>query len=115
VPVYNKRGTAEQWFKGGKLAMNWTSLPCHRFRRNEVRLWLSVTAYNLVKLWRRLALSNQIGNCFLTTLQQRLVKTGEWPVKHERCYWVLLAEGHLTRQRFDSILRRFAALPLPNE
>jgi hypothetical protein len=28
--------------------------------------------------------------------------------------WLLLAEGHLTRQRFGSMLRMIAALPLPD-
>ncbi|MGO9966684.1 MAG: hypothetical protein ACLPY2_05395 [Bryobacteraceae bacterium] len=36
--------------------MKMTLLSCHRFRSNEVRLWLSVMAYNLWNLWRRLAL-----------------------------------------------------------
>jgi hypothetical protein len=31
----------------------------------------------------------------LTSLQQRLVKTGGRLVKHARHYWLLLAEGHL--------------------
>jgi hypothetical protein len=115
VRFYNKRGTAEQWIKEGKLAVNWTRLSCHRFRGNEVRLWLSVIAYNLGNLWRRLALPKKIGNWSLTSLQQRLVKTGGRLVKHARYYWLLLAEGHLTRQRFGSMLRRIAALPLPNE
>ena len=53
-----------------------TRLSCHRFRSNEVRLWLSVIAYNLGNLWRRLVLPNRIGNWSLTSLQQRLVKTG---------------------------------------
>jgi hypothetical protein len=35
-------------------------------------------------------------------------------VKHARYYWLLLAEGHLMRQHFGSMLRRIAALPLPN-
>ena len=30
-----------------------TRLSCHRFRSNEVRLWLSLIAYNLGNLWRR--------------------------------------------------------------
>jgi len=30
-------------------------------------------------------------------------------VKHARYYWLLLAEGHLTRQRFGGMLRRVAA------
>src|SRR4029453_19063695 len=47
VRFYNKRGTAEQWIKEGKQAAHWTRLSCHRFRANEVRLQLSVLAYNL--------------------------------------------------------------------
>ncbi len=31
-----------------------------------------------------------------------------------RTYGLLLAEGHLTRERFGSILRMIAALPLPD-
>ncbi len=46
------------------------------FRANEVRLWLSVIAYNLGNLWRRLALATPIGRWSLTSSQQRLVKTG---------------------------------------
>jgi len=114
VRFYNKRGTAEQWIKEGKLAVNWTRLSCHRFRGNEVRLWLSVIAYNLGNLWRRLALPKKIENWSLTSLQQRLVKTGGRLVKHARYYWMLLTEGHLTRQRFGNMLRRIAALPVPN-
>jgi DDE family transposase len=58
--VYNKRGTAEQWIKEGKQAAHWTRLSCHRFRANEVRLQLSVLAYNLGNLWRRLVLPTRI-------------------------------------------------------
>ena len=37
-----------------------TRLSCHRFRSNEMRLWLSVIAYNLENLWRRLVLPKGI-------------------------------------------------------
>jgi len=56
VRFYNKRGTAEQWIKEGKQAVAMTRLSCHRFHANEVRLRLSLIAYNLGNLWRRLAL-----------------------------------------------------------
>ena len=85
---YNKRGTAEQWIKEGKQAVKMMRLSCHRFRSNEVRLWLSVIAYNLGNLWRRLVLPNRLGNWSLTSLQQRLVKTGG-PVGQARA--ILLA------------------------
>jgi Transposase DDE domain group 1 len=73
VRLYNKRGTAEQWIKEGKQAVAMTRLSCHRFRANGVRLWLSVIAYNLGNLWRRLALPAAVANWSLTSLQQRLV------------------------------------------
>jgi hypothetical protein len=114
VRFYNKRGTAEQWIKERKQAVKMTRLSCHRFRPNQVRLALSLLAYNLGSLWRRLVLPQRIENWSLTSLQQRLVKTGGRLVKHARYYWLLLAESHLTRRLFGSMLRRMAALPLPS-
>ncbi len=99
--------------QGGKQAVAMTRLSCHRFRANEVRLWLSVLAYNLGNLWRRLALPEAIGSWSLTSLQQRLVKTGGRLIKHARYYWLLLAESHLTRRLFAGILGKIAALPVP--
>ena len=90
-----------------------TRLSCHCFRSNEVRLWLSLIAYNLGNVWRRLALPKVIGNWSLTSLQQRLVKTGGRLIKHARYYWLQSAEGHLTQRLFGGMLRKIAALPLP--
>jgi hypothetical protein len=113
VRFYNKRGTAEQWIKEGKQATHWTRLSCHRFRANEARLQLSLPAYNLGNLWRRLVLPKRIDAWSLTSLQQRLVKTGGRLIKHARYYWLLLAESHLTRRLFGSMLHRITALPSP--
>ncbi len=62
----------------------------------------------------RLVLPRRIDGLSLTSLQQRLVKTGGRLVRHARYYWLLLAEGHLSRRLFGSMLRRIAALPLPD-
>ncbi len=83
-----------------------TRRSCHRFRSNQVRLALSLLAYNLGNLWRRLALPRRIENWSLTSLQQRLVK-------YARYYWLLLAEGHLSRRRFGAMLGWIAPLPVP--
>jgi len=90
-----------------------TRLSCHRFRSNQVRLALSLLAYNLGNLWRRLALPKRIEDWSLTSLQQRLIKTGGRLVKHARYYWLLLAESHLTRRLFGGMVRRIAVLSLP--
>ena len=68
VRLYNQRATAEQWIKEGKQAVAMTRLSCHRFRANEARLWLSLIAYNLGNLWRRLVLRKVIVNWSLTSL-----------------------------------------------
>ena len=89
-----------------------TRLSGHRFRSNEVRLWLTIIAYNLGNLWRRLSLPPRIGNWSLTSLQQRLVKTGGRLIKHARYYWLLLAESHLTRRLFGAMRQRMVALTI---
>lgn len=58
-------------------------------------------------------LPKKIENWSLTSLQQRLVKTGGRLVKHARYYWLLLAESHLTRRLFGGMVRRIDALPVP--
>ena len=46
--------------QGGKQTTAIARLSCHRFLANEVQLWLSVVAYNLGNLWRRLALPTRV-------------------------------------------------------
>ncbi len=43
----------------------------------------------------------------------RLMKTGGRLIKHARYYWLLLAEGHLTRRLFGAMLRQLVAQSLP--
>jgi hypothetical protein len=38
------------------------------------------------------------------------VKTGGRLIKHARYYWLMLAESHLTRRLFGSMIRRIDAL-----
>jgi hypothetical protein len=69
---------------------------------------------SLGDLWRRLVLPRWIDGRSLTSLQQRLVKTGGRLIKHTRYYRLLLAEAHLTQRLFGATLCRIAALPLPD-
>jgi hypothetical protein len=84
----------------GANAVKMTRSSCNRFRSNEGRLWLAVIACNLCNLRRCLVLPKGIGRWSLTSLHQRLVKTGGRLVKHARYYWLLLAESHLARRLF---------------
>ena len=57
----------------------------------------------------RLPEPQRIEKWSLTSLQQRLVKTGGRLLKHTRYYWPLLAEGPLTRRLFVTMLGVCAA------
>jgi hypothetical protein len=95
---------------GQSPATHWTRLSCRRFRANEVRLLLGVIAYYLGNLLRRLALPLAIQNWSLTSLQQRLFKTGGRLVRHARYFTLQLAESYLTRPLFRQIVPRIAQL-----
>ena len=43
----------------------------------------------------------------------RKSKRKSWLVPHARYYWLLPAEGHLTRRVLGLVVRRIAALPVP--
>ena len=67
----------------------------------------------LGNLWRRLVLPTRIERWSLTSLQQRLVKTGTRLVTHARYYWRFMAECHLTRHLFGAMLHQIGALSVP--
>jgi hypothetical protein len=113
---YNGRGTAEQWIKEGKQAINWTRLSCHSYRGNEVRLQLHALAYNLGNFLRTLALPEAVEHWSLTTLQTKFIKIGAKVVGHGRYITFQLAEVAIPRDLFAEILRQIHGLrpaPLP--
>ena len=105
VRFYNRRGTAEQAIKEGKVALNWTRLSCHDFDDNQVRLQLFVLAYNLANFLRRLALPASVTHWTLTTLLLKLIKTGAKVVRHARYVMFQLAEVAVPGELFAAILR----------
>ncbi len=104
LAFYNRRGTAEQHIKEGKYALKWTQLSCVRFAANAVRLQLHALAYNLANLLRTLATPEAIERWSLTSLRERLIKTGTQLVRHGRYAIFQMAEAALPRAVFAGIL-----------
>ena len=71
---------------------------------------VGVIAYNLGNLLRRLALPLTIQSWPLTSLQQRLFKTGGRLIGHARYFTLQLAESYLTRPLFRQIVARIDRL-----
>ncbi len=76
VALYNQRGTAEQHIKEGKNAIKWTRLSCRRFDHHACRLQLHALACNLGYFMRTLALPDAVERWSLTSLREKLIKTG---------------------------------------
>ena len=104
LAFYNQRGTAEQHIKEGKHALKWTRLSCMRFAANAVRLQLHALAYNLANFLRTLATPEAIETWSLTSLRERLVKTGARRVRHARYAIFQFAGTALPRAVFAGIL-----------
>lgn len=110
VAFYNQRGTAELHIKGGKNAIQWTLLSCRKFTHNAVSLQLHALAYNLGNFFRTLALPDALQHWSLTTLRDRLIKTGGKIVRHRRYVTFQMAEVVMHRDLFAAILRRIDKL-----
>ena len=104
LAFYNGRGTAEQHIKEGKHALKWTRLSCMKFAANAVRLQLHALAYNLANFLRTLATPKEIETWSLTSLRERLIKTGARRVRHGRYAIFQMAEAALPREVFAGIL-----------
>ena len=113
VKFYNGRGTAEQWIKEGKNAVNWTKLSCRTCKDNQTRLQLFALAYNLANFLRRLALPRDVKRWSLTTLQEKLVKIGAKVTRHSGYVTFQLAEVAVSQRLFAAILDRIAQLAIP--
>ena len=115
VRFYNGRGTAEQWIKEGKYALNWTRLSCHRFVANRVRLSVFVLAYNLGNFLRRLCLPKAVKHWSLRSVQVKLIKMGGRLVRHSRLLVFQLSEVSVHQQLFQGVLDRIGRLsPAPS-
>ena len=104
LDFYNDRGTAEQHINQGKYALKWTRLSCMRFAANAVRLQLHALAYNLANFLRTLATPLAVETWSLTSLRERLIKTGARLVLHARYAVFQFAEAALPREIFAGVL-----------
>jgi hypothetical protein len=110
VHFYNGRGTAEQWIKEGKYALNWTRLSCKQFISNQARLCLFVLAYNLGNFLRRLVLPRKIKHWSLRTLLVKLIKIGAKVLRRSRYITFQMAEVAISKEIFAEILSRINRL-----
>ena len=75
-----------------------------RFAANPVRLQLHALAYKFANLLRTITTPEAIASWSMTSLRERLIKTGTRLVKHARYAVFQMAEAGLPRSMFNDIL-----------
>ena len=86
---------------------------CRSFAANAVRLQLHALAYNLGNFLRTLATPEPITDWSLTSLKEKLIKTGAKVVSHGRYVAFQMAEVAIPRTLFAEILRLIVELRPP--
>jgi len=82
----------------------WPRLSYMRLKANAVQLQLHALAYNLANFLRTLATPEVIETWSLTSLPERLIKTGARLVRHGRYAIFQMAAAALPRKVFAGVL-----------
>jgi len=91
---YEQRGQAENYIKELKNDLSADRLSCSAYRANAFRLQLHALAYNLLVLFRHLALAGgELASRTTATLRLRLFKVGARVKRSVRRLWFHLASG----------------------
>jgi Transposase DDE domain group 1 len=111
---YEQRGQAENFIKDLKNEVAADRLSCSAYRANAFRLQLHALAYNLLVLFRRLALrGTALASATIGTIRLRLLKVGARVRRSVRHLWFHLASGWPGQPLLLDILDRIADLRAP--
>ncbi|MEW5944745.1 MAG: IS1380 family transposase [bacterium] len=108
-----RRGRAEQRNDEGKNHMFATRLSCHDEAANAVRLQLYTLAYNLLNLFRVLALVGDAARWTVNTIRARLIKIGARVTRHSGYQHFHMAAGPRLRRKIANVFSRIRLLPAP--
>lgn len=111
---YEQRGQAENFIKDLKNEVAADRLSCSAYRANAFRLQLHALAYNLLVLFRRLALrGTTLATATIGTIRLRLLKVGARVRRSVRRLWFHLASGWPGQPLLLAVLDRIAVLRAP--
>lgn len=99
--VYCARGAMENRIKEQQLYLFADRLSCNKIKENQLRLWFSTIAYNLLHLFRMVALiGTEMENAQCHTIRDRLLKIGGMIKVTVRRIYISLSEGFAWKHIF---------------
>ena len=112
VQSYKKRGTMENYIKEAKNGFYLDRMSSHSFATNEVRMMLSLLAYNLTNWLRTLCFPNGQKNMQIQTIRTKVVKAASRLVKSGRSYYFKLSSSFVYQSFFWNVLQKIQTLKL---
>src|SRR5690625_4379990 len=105
VQSYQKRGTMENYIKEAKNGFYLDCMTSHSFSTNEVRMMLSLLAYNLTNWLRTLCFPEGQKSMQIQTIRTRIIKAASKLVKSGRSLYFKLSSSFVYQSFFWNVLQ----------
>jgi len=112
VLAYQKRGTMENYIKEAKNGFNLDKMNSHAFLVNEVKMMLSLLAYNLTNWLRSLSFPKEQKNMQIETIRTRIIKVASKLVRSGRSLFFKLSSSFVYQDFFWKVLSRIQNLQI---
>jgi len=112
VRAYQKRGTMENYIKEAKNGFYLDKMNSHSFQVNEVKMMLSLLAYNLTNWLRTLCFPKGRKSMQIETIRTRIIKVASKLVKSGRSIYFKLSSSFVYQKFFWEVLQRIQRLKL---
>jgi hypothetical protein len=112
VRAYQKRGTMENYIKEAKNGFYFDHMNSHAFQVNEVKMILTLLAYNLTNWLRTLCFPEGQKTMQIDTIRTRLIKVASKVVKSGRSLYFKLSSSFVYQKFFWDVLNRIQKLQL---
>lgn len=112
VHSYQKRGTMENYIKEAKNGFYLDKMSSHSFQMNEVKMTLSLLAYNLTNWLRTLCFPEGKQSMQIETIRTRIIKVASKLVKSGRSFYFKISSSFVYQRFFWEVLERVQKLKL---
>ncbi|TES45897.1 IS1380 family transposase, partial [Halalkalibacterium halodurans] len=112
VRTYQKRGTMENYIKEAKNGFYLDKMSSHSFQVNEVKMMVSLLAYNLTNWLRTLCFPEAQKGMQIETIRTRVIKVASKLVKSGRSLYFKLSSSFVYQDFFWKVLQRIQQLKL---
>lgn len=106
VHSYQQRGTMENFIKEGKNGFAFDQMKSNDFLTNQVRMMLSLLAYNLTNWLRTLCFPPSSQGFQIETIRTHLIKVASRLVKSGRSLYFKLSSSFVYTKFFRDVLAR---------